>query len=190
MVRIPSGRIHSWMTEEILQFLGQVKNGPDAFWITDRSTPVWSGNVAYRTSLFTGGLRFDHRYNRQGSGVGGGSDVIMFFNLLEKKCRIRYRLDMMIEHCVGTEKLRRQYFLSLHFKAGKKSGQYNTDEYKRNFMGVPPFMFVQAMRHWIKALRMFINRDKGLLRQAMNGTYATGMIFGQILKWCSLKDRR
>ncbi len=188
-VRLPSDSCPSWMTEEVLEFLGQVRNGSEAFWITDRTTPVWSGNVAYRTSLFKEGLRFDHRYNRQGSGIGGGSDAVMFFNLLEKKSRIRYRPDMMIEHCVGTEKLRRRYFLLLHFKAGCRYGQYRSKEYERNFMGVPPFMLRQALQQWGRSLSMFMARDTDYLRQAMNGANASGRIFGRFLKWSGLDDR-
>ncbi len=182
-VGFPSGKCPSWMTEEILGFLGQVKSGQDAFWITDRSTPVWSGNIAYRTSLFKDGLRFDHRYNRQRQGIGGGSDGIMFRQFLEMNCRIRYRPDMVINHLVGIEKFRKSYFLRLHFIAGRKRGQYETGEYSTTIMGVPPFMVIQVLRQWGKLLLMFLLRDKGLLRQAMNGTNASGIIYGRLRRW-------
>jgi glycosyltransferase involved in cell wall biosynthesis len=188
-VHFPSDKCPAWMTEEILGFLGQVKNGQDAFWITDRSTPVWSGNVAYRTSLFKEGLRFDHRYNRQRQGIGGGSDGIMFRQFLEMNCRIRYRPDMMINHLVGIEKFRKSYFLRLHFIAGRKLGQYETGEYSNTIMGVPPFMVIQALRQWGTVLWMFIRRDRGVLRQAMNGSHAIGMILGRFLNWRGL-DRK
>lgn len=173
----------SWMTEELLGFLGQVQNGPDPFWITDHSTPVWSGNVAYRTSLFADGLRFDQRYNRQRRGIGGGSDGIMFRELLQRKCRIRYRPDMVIEHLISSEKLRRSYFLHLHFVAGRRFGQYETGEYARTIMGIPPFMMAQALRAWWRALKMFLLLDPGTLRQAMNGSHAVGSIWGRLLGW-------
>lgn len=182
-VRLSAAQRPSWMTEELLGFLGQVQNGPNPFWITDHSTPVWSGNVAYRTSLFADDLRFDQRYNRQRRRIGGGSDGIMFRILLQRKCRIRYRPDMMIEHLIGPEKLRRNYFLRLHFVSGLRYGKYETGEYQRTLMGVAPFMLMQLVRQSCKAIAMFLKGDHRTLRQAMNVTHVMGSIYGRVLRW-------
>lgn len=177
-VRFSVAQRPSWMTEELLGFLGQVQNGPDPFWITDHSTPVWSGNVAYRTSLFADGLRFDQHYNREGHGIGGGEDAIMFDSLLDRGVRIRYRPDMSVEHFVEEWRLKRGYFLKLHFLSGKKKGLWELGEYPRTICGVPPFMLIRMIQHWWKTLKMFLSNDPKTLRQAMNAMHAMGMIAG------------
>ena len=172
-----------WLSDELLGFLGELDYGGMALWIRDLSTPIWSGNVAYRMSLFKGSdLRFDARYNRAGTGVGGGEDAIMFRALIARGARIRYRPDMAIRHRVEPAKLRRRYFLRLHFLAGRKSGQYGPMTYQRTVLGVPPFMVMQVLRHVIKTLGMILTRKPAALRQAMNAAHASGLVFGRFLQ--------
>lgn len=182
-VGVPEDCRPLWLGRELMGFLGEVSHSDKPFWITQKTTPVWSGNIAYRTTLFRGGLRFDERYNRRGDGIGGGEDNAMFSTLLERGAKIRYRPDMVIEHLVEDFKLRRKYFLTLHYLAGKKAGAWEGTEYERAFCGVPPFMIAQALRQWSKAFEMMLMRRPGALRQAMNGSYAIGMINGRIRRW-------
>ena len=179
-----------WLEDELLPFLGKVKNGSAPFWITDRSTPVWSGNVAYRTSIFSDGLRFDHRYNRRGHVIGGGSDEVMFNTLLDRGVRMRYRPDMLIEHLVEKWRLKKSYFLKLHYKAGWKRGRWGREEYERTLSGIPPFMVVQAIRQWRRALPMLLLSRSGRIRQAMNGAYALGIIAGRFQRWKDARSRK
>lgn len=177
-----------WLESELLNFLGKVDNGQWPFWIIDRTTPVWSGNVAYRTSVFSGGLRFDHRYNREGHAIGGGSDEIMFKALLEQKARIRYRPDMAIFHLVEKQRLKKSYFIRLHYKAGWKEGRWQLPHYQgRTVLGVPLFLPVQALKHWLKTLKMAASKQSGDVRQAMTSAYVTGMISGRLQKWKQLR---
>ncbi|MBW1793717.1 MAG: glycosyltransferase family 2 protein [Deltaproteobacteria bacterium] len=182
-VSLPFEERPFWLEGELLPFLGEVKNGPDPFWITDSSTPVWSGNVAYQTSIFSNGLRFDYRYNRQGHVIGGGSDEIMFHTLLDGGVRIRYRPDMLIEHLVERWRLKRSYFLKLHYKTGWRSGRWAHTEYGRTICGIPPFMMNQALRQWRKALPMVLRAERGGTRQAMNSAHALGLIIGRFRRW-------
>ncbi|MBE9547703.1 MAG: glycosyltransferase family 2 protein [Proteobacteria bacterium] len=182
-VSLPVTERPSWLEEELLPFLGEVKHSAEAFWITDRSTPVWSGNIAYRVSLFAEGLRFDHRYNRYGHAVGGGEDVIMLDSLLKQRVRIRYRPDMVIDHFIEGWKLRRSYFLKLHYELGWKTGRWGCEEYGRTLCGIPLFMIVQAIRQWRRALPMLLLSRSGRIRQAMNGAHALGMIAGRFQRW-------
>ena len=172
----------AWLGDELLGFLAEVDYGDEAFWVSDHS-PVWTANIAYRTALFSDGLRFDHRYSRKGKGIGGGEDVMMFEALLERGTPIRYRPDMVVDHFVEKWRLKRNYFLKLHFSSGKKKGMFSPEDYKRAFFGIPPFMFSQAARHLGKTIGMVAVRKPGALRQAMNGTYAMGMVAGRFQRW-------
>lgn len=182
-VKLSDSERPRWLDDELLYFLGKVDNGPDPFWIKDRSTPVWSGNVAYRISVFSDGLRFDHRYNRKGIGVGGGSDEIMFHALLDHGLKVRYRPDMVIEHLVEKWRLRRGYFLKLHYKSGWKAGRWGEERYERTFFGVPPFIASQAFRQARQAVVPFLFSRPGSMRKAMNTMHAMGMVMGRFRRW-------
>ena len=168
-----------WLEDDVLGFLGALDYGSQPFWIETAAAPLWSGNIAYRRALFDRlGVRFDARYNRAGEGLGGGEDAAMFRTLLAVGARMRYRPDMAITHRVDVTKLRRHYFVRLHWLAGRKCGQFETQDYARAWFGTPPFMLIQALKHTGKALLMTVMRRPGALRQAMNAAHAWGMICG------------
>jgi len=174
----------AWLGGDLLGFLGEFEHGGDAFWINSELTPVWTGNVAYRMSLFSSGLRFDPRYNRVGTDVGGGEDYKMFRILLEKKLKIRYRPDMAVNHLIETDKLKKSYFIILHYRAGKRYGRYEMESsYPKSWFGVPMFMVGQMLRQCFKTIGMFIKNDPGLIRQSMNMVHAGGAIVGRYHCW-------
>lgn len=169
-----------WLDAHVLGFLGECNHGEQPFWITTEDTGVWSGNVAYEMAMFRAdpGLRFDCRFDRRGAGVGGGEDIQMFRTLLSRRCRIRYRPDMVIWHAVESWKLTRSYFLRLHFQEGQRSGEFLLPEYPRTLLGVPPFLATQALVHLGRTARLAPGGGGRLLRQAMNFSHALGLIAG------------
>ncbi len=186
-VRFPKRRPR-WLVDDLLGFLAAVDHGPQPFWIHDRGTPVWTANVAYRLDLFRsdGTLRFDRRYDRKGAQVGGGSDAAMFWALLARGARIRYRPDMVVVHEVEPWRLRRRYFLKLHARGGYRRGRYRFDARGRSVAGVPPWLLVQAVRHGLRATGRAL-RGRPALREAMNAAYALGMAAGAFDAW---RERR
>lgn len=180
------GQRPRWLGDDLLGFLAAVDHGAEKFWITDDSTPVWTANVAYRMALFAEDpeLRFDIRYNRLGQAIGGGSDAIMFKAMLERGVRMRYRPDMAVEHYVEAWRLRRSYFLRLHFIAGRKFGEYQMGaRYPREALGVAPFMVGQAATATLRALRLWMTANRQTVRQGMNAAYACGIILGRFRRW-------
>jgi glycosyltransferase involved in cell wall biosynthesis len=186
------GRVHvhfgttkrpGWLGDDLLGFLAEVDHGPEAFWIRDESTPVWTANVGYRGSLFRAGLRFDARYSRVGKGVGGGEDVVMFRRLLEQGARMRYVPDMAVEHFVEDWRLKRRYFLRAHYASGVKYGLHEIRDQARAVGGVPLFLFGKAAKLGLKALGKWLSADAGRIRHTMNFTHACGMIAGCHQRW-------
>lgn len=175
----PHGR-PGWLGDELLGFLAEVDYGPEAFWIQGEDTPVWTANVAYDMRLFKDdpSLRFDKRYNREGQDIGGGEDIVMFRTLLERGARLRYRPDMAVRHFVEPWRLRRAYFLKLHYRSGLQEGLHALPDYPRLIMGVPPFMVSKFLQHCRKTMTMYATRKQGRLRQAMNAAHALGMLMG------------
>lgn len=170
----------AWLGNELLGFLAAVDHGPDAFWIQDASTPIWTANIAYDMRLFRDdpALRFDVRYNREGADIGGGEDAIMLRALLDRGTRIRYRPDMGVLHAVEPWRLTRGYFLKLHYRAGLRQGKHQLPTYPTTFLGLPPFLVTQFIRQSVKAVGMQLSGQPGALRQGMNASYTLGTLMG------------
>jgi glycosyltransferase involved in cell wall biosynthesis len=169
-----------WLGDDLLGFLAAVDHGPAAFWIRDDSTPVWTANIAYDMRLFREdpGLRFDKRFDRVGKGMDGGEDVKMFSALLQRGSRIRYRPDMAVWHSVEPWRLKRQRFLELHYRSGLRRGRLELPNYPHVVLGVPPFLVSQLIRHCLTTIGFGLQGRAGLLRQAMNASFALGLVVG------------
>ena len=170
----------NWLEDNLLGFLAAVDHGPNSFWIKDETTPIWTANVAYDVRLFRedANLRFDKRFDRIGNVAGGGSDAVMFRTLLAREVRTRYRPDMAVLHSVDTWRLKRNYFLSLHYRAGRRRGRFELPDYPRKVFGLPPFMLAQLLQQGWNTLLLAVRGKGGLLRQAMNVAFAFGALVG------------
>lgn len=169
-----------WLGDELLGFLAEVDHGDQPFWILDGETPIWTANVAYATRIFQndGQLRFDQRYNRAGADIGGGEDAVMFRTLLARGAKLRYRPDMVVRHFVEPWRLKRGYFLRLHYRAGLRHGRFQLPEYPWTVLGVPPFLLSQFLRQCARTILMPLRRERHILRQAMNASHALGTLMG------------
>lgn len=169
-----------WLEDELLGFLAEVDHGDSPFWIDDDTTPLWTANIAYHTSLFRADatLRFDRRYNRVGADIGGGEDGIMFRALLARGSRIRYRPDMSVLHGVEPWRLKRRYFLRLHYRAGLRRGRYQLPAYPRTVLGVPPFLVSQCLRQGLEAFGLQLAGRRGVVRRAMTAANTLGCLIG------------
>lgn len=170
----------AWLGDELLGFLAAVDHGSTAFWIKSDETPVWTANIAYDMRLFRNdpALRFDSRFNREGANIGGGEDAAMFQKMLTQQIRIRYRPDMAVMHAVEAWRLRRSYFLRLHYRAGIRMGRYGMPDFPNKILGIPPFMVNQFFGQCMRALWLFITFQTGQLRQLMNAAHLLGSITG------------
>jgi glycosyltransferase involved in cell wall biosynthesis len=189
-VSFTNRRRPSWLGDDLLPFLGENDHGEEPFWVQDRSTPLWTGNIAYDMSIFRemSDLRFDVRYSRRGKGIGGGEDVLLFRELLLRKIRIRYRPDMQVAHTLEPWRLKRTYFLRLHFVTGLRFGQYELGvPGAKSLCGIPLFLVANLFTQSAEALRLLITRKKAWLRQTMNVSHTVGTIVGQFLFWRSSK---
>jgi len=177
-----------WLNDSLLPFYGEVNYSHQRFRIIDSSTPIWSGNIAYNTRIFQQGLRFDVRYNRKANALGGGEDSMMFRYLLQNKFTLKYEPDMAITHLIPDDKIKRSYFLKIHFIAGKKYGYYEMDYEGKKIVGVPVFMFMQLCKKTYQVLYLWLVKPYAYMREAMNLTYQMGMIVGSYKKHISLKS--
>lgn len=167
-----------WLSDDLLPFYGEVNYSNQRFLIRELSTPIWSGNIAYNMRIFHQGLRFDARYNRKGNALGGGEDNMMFRYLLQNNFTLMYEPRMEILHLIPDEKIKRRYFLKIHYIAGEKSSLYEMDFDGKKIFGVPRYMFLQLFRKAYQVLLFCLVKPYAYMREAMNWTYQLGMIIG------------
>ncbi|MFN3543478.1 MAG: glycosyltransferase family 2 protein [Thiobacillus sp.] len=167
----------AWLQDELLGFLGKLDHGP-ARWLTEASTPIFGGNFGFRRSVFDKIGNFDSRLGRMGATNIGGEDVEMHRRLIAQDCRVRWVPEAVINHRIQTPKLRRGYFLDLHYRQGRVEGARKRGSGSR----IPPrYLVPQVMRAYGRALaRRLCDGSNHSLRLEMNASYFTGYIAGWI----------
>ena len=176
-VLFEDGARPTWLQDELLGFLGQLDHGP-ARQLSDPTTPIFGGNFAFNRKIFATIGRFDIRLGRQGTVNVGGEDTEIYRRLLTAGSRVWWVPDAVIHHRIQTPKLRRSYFLDLHYRQGRSEGGRQRGHASR----VPPrYLWPQLMRAYYRALkqRLRLGADYAL-RLEMNAAYFTGFILG----WC------
>ncbi len=169
------GKRPAWLADELLGFLGKLDHGPDE-WLTEPSKPFYGGNFAIRRELTASVGGFDTALGRKGKTNNGGEDTEFYRRLLDARCKIRWVRDAVIHHRIEVKKLRRSYFLDLHFRQGRIEGARTRGSASR----LPPkYLIPQVMRAYTRALakRLGEGADHSL-RLEMNAAYFTGYLVG------------
>jgi glycosyltransferase involved in cell wall biosynthesis len=176
-VSLEGARRPSWLQDELLGFLGQLDHGP-ARWLTSGESPIYGGNFAFRRSVFERIGCFDARLGRRGRTNAGGEDADIYARLLAAGCAVRWVPEAIVQHHIETPKLRRGYFLELHFQQGLMEGARKRGIATR----IPPrYLFRQVARAFLRALRQRMTAGSNRsLRLEMNAAYFSGFVLGWI----------
>jgi glycosyltransferase involved in cell wall biosynthesis len=167
-----------WLQDELLGFLGKLDHG-ETCWLTEHATPIFGGNFAFRRSVFERIGNFDARLGRQGSANIGGEDTEIYRRLLEHGCRVRWVPEAVIQHRIQTPKLRRDYFLDLHYRMGHMEGNHKRAQQSR----IPPaYLIPQLWRAVVGTLGQRLREGSNTsLRREMNVAYFVGYMVGWAL---------
>lgn len=166
----------AWLQDELLGFLGRLEYGDSSRWLTEPHTPIFTGNAAFRRAVFDRVGGFDVGLGRLGSANFGGEDIEMYERMQRSGCRIRWVPDAIIFHRIDSSKLRRGYFLDLHFRYGRTEGARGRGGRSRI---PPPHLLPQLLRAMRNAVsrRMMTGADASLRRE-MNVAYFLGYLAG------------
>jgi glycosyltransferase involved in cell wall biosynthesis len=173
------GERPSWLQDELLGFLGHLDHGKGC-WLTDPATPFYGGNFAVRKDLFSKVGEFDADLGRKGQLNFGGEDTEFYRRLIASGFRVRWVAAAIINHRIRADKLRRTYFLDLHYRQGMAEGSRR----RGNGSHVPPkYLLGQLARATRKALQTRFTQGKDhSVRLEMNATYFLGYIHGWLAR--------
>lgn len=172
------GERPGWLQDELLGFLGHLDHGKDQ-WLFDPATPFYGGNFAVRRDIFGEAGEFDTELGRKGCVNAGGEDTEFYRRLIARKKRVRWVSQAIIHHRIRADKLRRKYFLELHYRQGLAEGARK----RGNSSHIPPFYLVpQTVRAIKTAVSCRLRQGSNLsLRKEMNVAYFYGYIKGWII---------
>jgi glycosyltransferase involved in cell wall biosynthesis len=172
---LPSGR-PDWLTDELLGFLGELDYGSAERALTEVSTPIFTGNAAFhrKTVLDAGG--FDGNLGRRGNIQSGGEDTELYRRLINQKKTVRWAPQAVIRHRIEPWKLRRIYFLQLHYRQGRMEGALQRGSQS---LLPPKYLVPQILRAYGLAFAQRIQYGSAhSLRLEMNAAYFTGYVVG------------
>ena len=175
-VMFEDGRRPTWLQDELLGFLGQLDHGGAARRLAAPDTPIFGGNFAFRKDIFARIGTFDAGLGRKGSDNTGGEDTEIYRRMIASGCNIWWVPDAVICHRIQAGKLRRRYFLDLHFRQGRTQGLRKRGSASR----LPPaYLVLQLWRAIKNALsERFSRGSNASLRKEMNVAYFLGYLCG------------
>lgn len=168
----------SWLRDELLGFLGELNRADAIAPLEDPGESFYGGNFGFRRTVCERVGTFDAMLGRKGSDNTGGEEVDFYRRLLSAGLRVWWTPEAVIFHRVRAAKLRRSYFLDLHYRMGRVEAIRRRQGASR----LPPrYLFGQLLRAVAAAWRQ--RRSDGrdaTLRKEMNVAYFVGQINGWI----------
>jgi glycosyltransferase involved in cell wall biosynthesis len=177
-VLFEGGERPAWLQDELLGFIGQLSHGQEPRELIDPSSPIFGGNFGFRTAVFTQIGGFDADLGRRGGDNTGGEDTEIYRRLIAAGKRVRWIPSAVIYHRIDSPKLRKGYFLDLHYRQGRMEGRRKRGLGSR----VPPlYLFGHFGRALQRALVCRYSQGADYsLRLEMNAAYFLGFIHGWI----------
>lgn len=166
----------TWLKDELLGFLGELNRSEDIAPLTDPATSFYGGNFGIRKSVCERIGLFDSILGRKGSDNTGGEEVDFYRRLLAAGFQIWWTPDAVIYHRIQCIKLKRSYFLDLHYRQGRMEAIRKRGQGPR----LPPrYLFGQLIRALNAVWKQWRQTGRETtLRKEMNIAYFVGHIEG------------
>lgn len=166
----------SWLSDEVLGFLGELSRAAELSRLTEPSTSFYGGNFGVRRAILDTVGGFDTMLGRKGKDNTGGEEVDFYRRVLAAGLDVWWTPEAIIYHRVQAAKLRRSYFLNLHYRQGRM------EAVRRRAQGSrvpPPYILGQLFRALKTAWGLYRAGGRAAtLRKEMNVAYFLGQITG------------
>jgi glycosyltransferase involved in cell wall biosynthesis len=165
-----------WLNDDLLGFLGQLNRADKTVPLTEPGTSFHGGNFGLRRRLCETVGVFDSALGRKGTDNTGGEEVDFYRRLLAVGCKVWWTPDAVIFHRIQAAKLKRSYFLDLHYRQGRMEAIRRRGSASR----VPPkYLIPQLWRALRALLAQWSARGRNTtVRNEMNVAYFLGYLSG------------
>lgn len=165
-----------WITDELLGFLGRLDRGNGPRQLEDPGEPLYTGNFCVRRDVAEAIGGFDAALGRRGTANEGGEDVDFYRRLVGQGKVVWWLPDAVIYHRIRASKLKRRYFLDLHFRQGRLEGGRRGEGQG----GIPPLYVYGQLLRAVKAAMStrWAEGSANSLRKEMNVAYFIGYVLG------------
>lgn len=166
----------AWLTDELSAFLGELNRAEDIVRLVDPYTSFNGGNFGIRKAVCDQIGLFDDMLGRKGRVNTGGEEVDFYRRLLANGLKVWWTPEAIIHHRIQASKLKRSYFLDLHYRQGRVEGTRTRGKASR----IPPlYLYGQLLRAGSSAWRVYLeNGRNATLRKEMNLLYFLGYLRG------------
>ena len=109
----------AWLKDELLGFLGELNRSDEIVPLIDPSTSFYGGNFGVRKTICNTVGIFNAMLGRKGTDNTGGEEVDLYRRLLAGGFQVWWTPEAVIYHRIQAAKLKRTYFLDLHYRMGR-----------------------------------------------------------------------
>lgn len=170
------GERPAWLSDDLLGFLGQLNRADTAVLLTEPSTSFNGGNFGVRRTVCEQVGAFDPALGRKGTDNTGGEEVDFYRRLLKGGFKVWWTPEAVILHRIQATKLKRSYFLDLHYRQGRMEAIRKRGSASR----VPPKYLLpqlgRALRAWLQEWSS--GGRNATVRKEMNVVYFIGYLSG------------
>ena len=173
------GERPAWLTDDLLGFLGQLNRNDEVAPLVEPNGGFYGGNFGFRKNVCEIIGEFDTELGRKGSDNTGGEEVDFYRRLQAEKRSVWWTPEAVIHHRIEAAKLKRSYFLDLHYRQGRMEGLRQRGSRSR----IPPKYLLPQLGRAVRAALAQL-ADGGLdstVRKEMNVSYFVGYILGWAL---------
>lgn len=165
-----------WLTDELLGFLGELNRSEAIVELTQPGTSFHGGNFGVRRTVAQKIGGFDPDLGRKGSDNTGGEEVDFYRRLRAGGFNAWWTPEAVIFHRIQTAKLKRAYFLDLHYRQGRMEGIRRRGGASR----IPPKYVVPQLWRALRAVLEQWGRQgrNATVRKEMNVAYFIGYLSG------------
>jgi len=166
----------AWLSDDLLGFLRELNRADMTIALTEPATSFHGGNFGVRRKVGETVGAFDPALGRKGTDNTGGEEVDFYRRLLAGGFKVWWTPDAVIFHRIQAAKLKRSYFLDLHYRQGRMEAIRRRGSASR----VPPkYLIPQLWRALCALLQQWNARGRNTtVRKEMNVAYFLGYLSG------------
>lgn len=163
----------SWLREELYGCIALLDLG-DKYLELVKPT-IWGVNMAIKSSCIKKySLTFNTEFLKR------GEDTDLVEKLLLNKELVYYCPDMIVYHCIPTERMKKSYFRKWKFDQGKFRAIYLETGLYKNIMGVPLFVLRQTIKKLLLYVWLQITSPQMAFVEQAHLMHYLGFIVGRI----------